>query len=138
MAEDPVIFDSVAIQYGACTLVAPSSKALFWESGYYKIYYNIYHQEPCQFAAFLNGNVITDSIVGSPTGSSQNSCSVIVYVSAADILFYPTSDSPIGTAAYIEFKNHTSYVFSVTLDGQSGSGSAMPQIVATASIYKLA
>ena len=86
----------------------------------------------------MNGSPVPGTIVGSPTGAAQNSSSVIVFISPADILAYPTSLSPTGTAAALEFVNHTSFAPVITLNGQSGSGSATPQIVATSVIFQLA
>ena len=126
------------MSYGACGALSNTSQLLFWSAGYYNIYFNIYHLEPCQFTIFLNGAPILGTTVGSPTGSAQNSSSVIVYISPTDILYYPTGLSPSGFAATIEFVNHTSFAPVINLDGASGSGSAPNQIVATVVIFKLA
>jgi len=50
----------------------------------------------------------------------------------------PTGLSPSGFAAKIQLVNHTSYVPFVTLDGTTGSGSAIPQTRAALSMFKLA
>ena len=136
--EDNVSFDSIAVQYGDCGINAPSTDIYVWSAGYYSVYFNVYHDEPCQFSAFLNNNIILDSVVGSPTGSSQDSVSLIVYFSPAAILVNSTSLSPSGTAALLQFRNHTSYSARVTLNGQYGSGSVTPQITACVVIIKLA
>jgi hypothetical protein len=138
VSEDNVIFDSIAVKYGDCDISVPSADLLFWTPGYYSIYFNIHHHEPCQFAIFLNENVTLNSVVGSPTGSSQNSSSIILHITAADVLVIPTSLSPTGFAASVNFRNHTSYAPTITLDGQSGSGSASPQPVATVVIIRIA
>jgi hypothetical protein len=138
-AEQDVIFDGVGWVVGDCAISLPSSDLLFWTPGYYQVYFNIYHQEPCQFAVFVNNVLsIEDSIVGSPTGSSSNSSSLIIYLTPAQVLFQSTSLSPTGTAAVINFRNHTSFAPSITLNGQSGSGSASPQVVAVVVINRLA
>jgi len=138
LPEENVIFDSVNVLQGDCYLNAPSGDVLFWAPGYFSIYFNIYHQEACQFSTFLNNNLIPGTIVGSPTGSAQNSSSSIFYIAPADILYLTTPFSPIGTAAVVNFRNHTSFAPVIHLNGQSGSGSASPQIVATSVIFKLA
>ena len=138
LAEDNVIFDTVALKYGDCDTFINSSDLLFWTSGYYHVYFNIYHQEPCQFTIFLNNLEYPGTIVGSPTGSSQNSSSAIIYLSPSDVLVTPTILSPTGFAANIQFRNHTSFAPVIKLNGQSGSGSAQPQIVATVTIFRLA
>jgi hypothetical protein len=133
-----VIFDGVNTLIGDCYLNTPSSDILIWSPGYYNVYFNIYHQEACQFSLFLNNNLVQGSIVGSPTGSAQNSSSAIVYISPSDILYYSTPFSTIGTAAVLNYRNHTSFAPVIHLNGQSGSGSASPQIVATTVVFKLA
>ena len=138
LPEENVIFNNVDVMQGDCYLDAPNSDTLIWAPGYYSIYFNIYHQEPCQFSLFLNNALIAGTIVGSPTGSAQNSSSAIIYISPADVLYLPTPFSTTGTAALLHFRNHTSFAPVITLNGQSGSGSASPQIVATAVIFKLA
>jgi hypothetical protein len=138
LAEENVIFDSIAVNYGDCGLIPSTSEVVLWAAGYYNVYFNIYHQEPCQFSVFLNDVIALDSIVGSPTGAAQNSSSLILQVVPSDLLYFPTSLSPSGFAAKIEFRNHTSFAPSITLNGQSGSGSASPQIVAVVVIFRLA
>jgi hypothetical protein len=138
LPEENVIFDEIDVIYGDCYMDNPSGDALIWSPGYYHVYFNIYHQEPCQFSLFLNNNVIQGTIVGSPSGAAQNSSSAIIYISPTDVLYLATSFSTIGTAAVLNFRNHTSFAPVIHLNGQSGSGSAVPQIVATAVIFKLA
>jgi hypothetical protein len=136
-SEDNVIFDSIPTAIGGCGISLPSSDIYIWEPGYYHVYFNIYHLEPCQFTMFLNNLPEIDTIVGSPTGAAQNSSSAILYVSSAAVLVNPTSLSPIGTGAIVNFRNHTSFAPLITLNGQSGSGSATPQIVAVVVLFKL-
>ena len=139
VAQDNVSFDGNVIKMGACNLDTTNSEnILIWEPGYYHLYFNIYHTEPCQFSVFLNNIIVAESTVGSPTGSSQNSSTEIIYISANDVLFYATNLSSIGTAAYLNFRNHTSFSQIVTLNGQFGSGSVTPQITANVSLFKLA
>jgi hypothetical protein len=135
--EDNVIFDSIPIKYGDCDSNVNTSEIYVWSAGYYNTYFNIYHREPCQFSVFLNDVILPGSTVGSPTGAAQNSSSLIFNISPADLTYEATSLSPTGFAAKIQFRNHTSYAPIITLDGASGSGSATPQIVATAVIFKL-
>lgn len=75
--------------------------------------------------------------MGSPAGSSQNSASIIIYLSPADVLVNSTILSPTGSAAIINFRNHTSHSPLVLLNGLAGSGSATPQITATTVIFRL-
>jgi hypothetical protein len=122
---------------GDCDIVLPSSDILLWTSGYYSIYFNVYHQEPCQFSVFVNNVVTTNGTVGSPTGSSQNSASIIIYLSPSDVLVNSTILSPTGSAAIINFRNHTSFAPIILLNGLTGSGSVAPQITATTVIFRL-
>jgi len=136
--EQPVIFDTLSAKYGDCDWVLNTSPIVLWTPGYYKVLYNIYHVEPCQFTVFLNGIPIIGTTVGSPIGASQNASTNIIYLSPADVLVTPTSLSPSGFAATLEFVNHTSYSPTINLSNNTGSGSAVPQIVATVSIFRLA
>jgi hypothetical protein len=101
------------------------------------MYFNVCHQEPCQMAVFMNNTLIKGTIVGSPTGSSQNSSTIIFHITASDVSGTATNLSPTGFAALIHLRNHTSFVPFVTLNGVGGSGSALPQIVANVSIHSL-
>jgi hypothetical protein len=139
VAEDNVSFNGIVIKMGACDLdVINPENILIWEPGFYHVYFNVYHTEPCQFSVFLNNIMLSDSTVGSPTGSSQNSSTEIIYISPNDVLAYETRLSPIGTAAYLNFRNHTSFSQIVTLNGRFGSGSVAPQKTANVSLFKLA
>jgi hypothetical protein len=86
---------------------------------------------------FKNNVIIADSTVGSPTGSSQNSVTIILRVDANDILTNISSISSNGTSAIIQFRNHTSYSAQVTLNGLLGSGSAPGQITAVVVLTKI-
>ena len=110
---------------------------LVWSSGYYHLYFNIYHTEPCQFTIFKNNFVVDGSIVGSPTGSSQNAVTVIVKIEETDLEFYPTTLSPSGLACVLQFRNFISFSAQVLLNGQTGSGFATPQITAVVVMHKL-
>jgi hypothetical protein len=75
-----------------------------------------------------NDVVVTPGgIFSSPTGATQNLCSLILYIDASEFIS-PTFLSPSGFACKVQLKNHTSYVPVVSLDGTSGSGSAEPDI----------
>jgi len=137
--EDAIIFDDgTPVAYGKCGFVNNTTALYVWGSGYYNASFTIYHNEPCQFSIFLNGNVVPGTITGSATGSSVCTISHIVVLSEADIAVSPTGLSPSGFAAKIELVNHTSYVPLVTIDGTTGAGSAVPQSVAALSMFKLA
>ena len=137
-AEDNVIFNTIPVKFGNCDLDGlMSSKILIWSEGYYNIYFNVYHTQPCQFGLFLNNILVPSTTVGSPLGSTINSLSTICYISPNDILVNVTSKSTIGTAAILEFRNHTSIAPIIVLNGQIGSGIVLGQNTATAVIFKL-
>jgi len=128
--EDNVIFDEPnPIVYGGCGIDA-SYNIWFWQAGYYKLYFNLCHREACQFSLFLNNSLVSGTITGSPTGSSQNSAMCIFIVDLSAVALTPCDISPTGFAALVQLRNHSSYVPFVTLDGVEGSGSATPQMVA--------
>lgn len=118
--------------------MSPPGELYFWRAGYYHVYFNLYHNEPCQFSVFLNGSVLPGTAaVGSPTAGSQNSGGFIFLLSPSDFTSL-TFLSPTGFAAKIQIVNHTSFVPFVTLNGLTGSGSVTPQLTATATIFLLA
>ena len=134
--EDSVLWDKNAILVGKCGHTIGSDEWFIWQPGYYHIYYNLYHQEPCQFTLFLNGVPVAGATTGSPTGSSQNSSALIITVNSSDFTsFYPFS--PGNVAARFQLVNHTSFVPIVLLNGLAGSGSMTPQITATMTMFLL-
>jgi hypothetical protein len=100
--EDPIIWTSNTIKLGDINNVVNASGIYIWRPGYYMVYYNLCHKQPCQFSLFKNGTVIN----GSTTGSLQNSSFIIVRIDSADFI----SPSPTGLAAKLEVVNHTSTV----------------------------
>ena len=135
--EDDVIFNEAnPITYGSCGVDA-SFNLCFWQAGYYKLYFNLCHNEACQFALFINDTMVPGTITGSPTGASQNSAMTIFIIDASAVAFSPCTISPTGFAAHIKLRNHTSYIPFVTLDGVAGSGSATPQMVANITLELL-
>ena len=100
--EDPIIWTSTQNKVGDINNNVNTSGIFIWRPGYYIVYYNLYHQQPCQFSLFKNGVVIH----GSTKGSSQNSSFLIVRIDSADFI----CPSPTGLAAKLEVVNHTSSV----------------------------
>jgi hypothetical protein len=137
VANDSVLWDANPIVFGNAGVTLGESGLYIWESGYYHMYYNLYHQEPCQFTIFKNNTVLPGTTIGSPTGSSQNSATVI-FILTDDDLISLTDLSPTGFAAKLEIRNYISFVPAVTLNGLGGSGSATPQTTANVTIFKLA
>ena len=138
--EQAVNYDGVPFFYGAAAALQNTSHIYTWSPGNYLLTFTIYHEEACQFTVFKNGSPIPSLTVGSSTGSSVCTYTGIVNITAADVAATPVPagiPSPSGFAADIQIVNHTSYVPVVTLDGQTGSGSVLPQTVVTTTMYKL-
>jgi hypothetical protein len=76
---------------------------------------------------------VANGTFSSPTGSTQISHTLIVYIAAEDMIT-ATSLSPSGMACKLQVKNHTSFVPNVHLDGVNGAGSATPETIATLTI----
>ena len=135
--EAPVVFDYASAIIGNCGFVNFSTEVFVWQTGYYFATVNLHHKEPCQFSIMKNDIVVVPGgIFSSPTGSTQSSCSLIMYVDESDIIS-TTSLSPSGLACKIQLRNHTSYVPIVSLDGTSGAGSATPDINCSMSLVLL-
>jgi hypothetical protein len=130
------VWDKNAILYGDCGHILGQDGWYIWRPGFYHVYYNLYHQEPCQFTLFKNGLVLPGTTTGSPTGATQNSSALIIEITSADFITL-FSGAPGGVAAEFKLTNHTSFVPVVLLNGLSGSGSATPQITATMTMFLL-
>jgi hypothetical protein len=130
--EDPIIWTSNQIKVGDINNDVNTSGIFIWRPGYYIVYYNLYHQQPCQFSLFKNGVVINGSTINSSTGSSQNSSFLIVRIDSADFICDEPL-SPTGRAVKIEVINHTSTVSNIQLVVLNGK----PQVVATISVVLL-
>ena len=136
--ENNVVFDHNKVVVGSCSHIAGSTDSFFWKPGYYHIFTNLFHIEPCQFSLFLNNNLVSGTVIGSPTGSSQNSLTIIIEITAEDVMVTETSESPTGFAALLQVKNHTSFpLLGVVLNGHSGSGSEVDQINAIFTVFLL-
>ena len=134
--EESVIFDVIPASTGDCGALINTPNVFFWRPGFYYTFFNLYHIEPCQFSLFKNGVLLPFTTIGSPTGSAQNSTSLIFEIKITDFTT-PTSLSPSGFACDIQVVNHTSFVPFVLLNGSSGSGSVFPQIRATFTMFLL-
>jgi hypothetical protein len=126
--EDPIVYQFASAVVGDCAYVNGDSAVYVWRAGYYLVSTTLHHQQPCQFSIVKNDvGIVPGGIFSSPTGATQNSVTMIMYVDPADIST-PTSLSPFGVACKVQVKNHTSFVPLVDLDGSSGAGSAQPDI----------
>ena len=134
---NPVIFDFNNSIFGDCIHIPNSSQLLFWRTGYYYVYTNLYHIEACQFSLYKNNAfIIPGSTIGSLSGTTQNSSSLILQIMDMDMT-YQTELSPTGFACNIQLINHTPFNQSITLYDASSIGFNIPQINATISIFFL-
>ena len=101
--DDAIIWTSNKIKVGDISHVVNASGIYIWRPGYYMVYYNLCHRQPCQFSLFKNGAFVDGSTINSTIDSSQNSSFVIVRIDSSDF----TSLSPSGLAAKLEVVNHT-------------------------------
>jgi hypothetical protein len=108
--EDPIIWTSTQLKVGDINNVVNTSGIFIWRPGYYIVYYNLHHQQPCQFSLFKNGVVIN----GSTTGSLQNSSFLIIRIDSSDFICTEPL-SPTGRAVKIEVVNHTPDVPNIQL-----------------------
>jgi hypothetical protein len=104
--DDAIIWTSNTIKVGNINNVVNASGIYIWRPGYYMVYYNLCHKQPCQFSLFKNGALVDGSTINSSINSSQNSSFVIVRIDSSDF----TSLSPTELAAKLEVVNHTSTV----------------------------
>ena len=122
---------------GNCAFTPGTSELWMWEPGYYFASMTVHHKEPCQFAIIKNGVFqVNGGIFSSPTGATQSATSLILYIDASDLIS-ATPLSPSGFACKLEVKNHTSYAPIIGLNGTSGAGSAVPDIVASLNLILL-
>jgi len=135
--DKPVVFNYDNSIFGDCIHIPNSSQLLFWRTGYYYVYINLYHIEGCQFSLYKNStSIIPGSTIGSLSGTTQNSSSLILQINNSDMI-YQTGLSPSGYACNIELINITPFVQSITLYDASSVGFTIPQINATISIFFL-
>jgi hypothetical protein len=97
----------------------------------------LHHKEPCQFSFIKNSVFQVDGgVFSSPTGATQSASSLILYIGLSDLIT-ATPLSPSGFACKLEVKNHISYAPIISLNGTSGAGSAVPDIVASLNLILL-
>jgi hypothetical protein len=114
--DDAIVWTSNKIKVGDISHVVNASGIYIWRPGYYMVYYNLCHRQPCQFSLFKNGAFVDGSTINSTIDSSQNSSFVIVRIDSSDF----TSLSPTGLAAKLEVVNHTPTVQNAPLVALTG------------------
>ncbi|PEX70049.1 BclA C-terminal domain-containing protein, partial [Bacillus cereus] len=117
--EAPILFNSHGRITSGFTHTLGTSQMTVINAGDYKISFSVSGVEPNQFALFLNGAPVTNSIYGSGAGTQQNNGQTILTLAAGDI---------------ITLNNHTSAA-AVTL--QTLAGGTQTNVNASIVIEKL-
>lgn len=129
-------FDDVESCNGDCFCSPKSSEIWIWRTGFYQIYTNFYHIEPCQFSVYKNSNIIPCSTIGSLAGTSQNTTTFITQIMNDDLMI-PCAKSPSGLACKLELKNNTISMPYITIPGSPSIGNIIPQITATMTVLQI-
>jgi hypothetical protein len=133
----PIVFEMNETIRGNCCHNENTGDIWICSPGYYQVYMNWYHLEPCQFSLVKNTtDVIPSSTVGSLSGSSQNSNSFIVRIRNSDMTT-PCTMSSTGYACLLQVLNHSTITPYVTLIGSPSSGNVHQQITAAFSILSI-
>src|ERR1041384_2884748 len=98
-----------------------SADIIISTAGIYKVTFSVSGTEPNQFALFINGAVVAESVYGSGAGTQQNSGQAIIAIGANDVL---------------TLRNHTSAA-AVTLAAAPPIGGTVPAVNASILIQKL-
>jgi len=84
--ETGVTFDNNGIGTAGFVHGLGSSDITVINQGVYKVTFSVSGTEPSQFALFINGVVVADSVYGSGAGTQQNNGQAIVALEANDVL----------------------------------------------------
>ncbi|MFK4330936.1 hypothetical protein ABH955_001588, partial [Bacillus sp. RC240] len=84
--EAPVLFNSHGTITSGFTHTLGTSQMTVINAGDYKISFSVSGVEPNQFALFLNGAPVTNSVYGSGAGTQQNNGQTVLTLAADDIL----------------------------------------------------
>jgi hypothetical protein len=84
--ETAVTFDSNGLGTPGITHAPGKSGITLADPGDYKVTFSVSGAEPCQFALFVNGVAVTESVYGSGAGTQQDNGQVILAVNAGDVV----------------------------------------------------
>lgn len=119
--ETAVTFSDNGIGTAGFTHGLGSSDITVINQGDYKVAFSVSGTEPCQFALFINGVVVAESVYGSGAGTQQNTGQAILALNANDV---------------ITLVNHTSAA-AVTLAAAPPIGGTVTAVNASILIQKL-
>jgi hypothetical protein len=133
----PVIFENNDIIEGDCSYDPLTGKMWIWRPGYYYVYSSIYHLEACQFGLIKNGAIVKSSVVGSLTGSSQNTNTFLLEIGEQDMIAPFSKNTPFqNRACLLRLINYSPKNY-VTLIGSNSSGNIIPQISASMTFMRI-
>ena len=135
--EQPIIFNVNGIIKGTLAHIAGTGDILICSVGYYQLLGKLFHEYAIQTGLFMNANPLplTGSVMGEPATTAMAILHYILEVTPADL--FPNTDSPTGVAATLQWRNHSSYITPIVLNGREGSGSDLTQINASFMIVQL-
>ncbi len=119
--EAAITFSNNGVRTAGITHGLGSSDIVIVTAGDYKITFSVSGTEPNQFALFLNGVAVPESIYGSGAGTQQNTGQAILTIQANDVL---------------SLRNHTS-ASAVTLTAAPPIGGTLAALNASIMIQKL-
>ncbi|MDB6124937.1 MAG: triple helix repeat-containing collagen [Pedosphaera sp.] len=119
--ETAINFSSTGIHTAGITHGLGSSSIIVVNKGDYKVTFSVSGTEPNQFALFLNGVAVGETVYGSGAGTQQNSGQAILAIGANDVL---------------TLRNHTSAA-AVTLAATPPIGGTVAAVNASVLIQKL-
>jgi hypothetical protein len=84
--EAPVLFDSNGVITPGILHTPGTSTIQVVEQGDYEVTFSVSGTEPNQFALFLNGAPLPETVYGSGAGTQQNNGQAILTLAAGDVL----------------------------------------------------
>jgi len=133
----PIVFEHNETLHGQCCHIENTGDIWICSPGYYQVYMNMYHLEPCQFSIYKNNtDIIPCGTVGSISGLSQLSTAFVVRIRRSDMT-QPCSMSATGYACLLQVLNNTSNIPYVTLIGSQSSVNVVDQVTASLTIVSL-
>jgi hypothetical protein len=119
--EADVTFDSNGLGTPGITHGPGSSQIVLADPGDYKVTFSVSGTEPCQFALFVNGVAVAESVYGSGAGTQQDNGQVIIAINSGDV---------------VSLRNHTSAA-AVTLAAGPPIGGTQAAVNASILLEKL-
>jgi hypothetical protein len=84
--QDAVNFDFNGVMTTGITHAPGAETITFATAGVYEVTFSTTSFEPSQFALFLNGAPVTNTVYGSGAGTQQNDGQALITIAAGDVL----------------------------------------------------